>query len=91
MSSGCIIHDDDYVWTLIDFMLRLLFLLLVGCYICYPFESLYITVTMLSNCQHKYVVKEFCKTLISISSTFIPEYISLQEDFNSILLGTAPE
>ena len=92
MTSGkCIIHDDDYVWTPIGFMLRLLFLLLVGCYVCYPFERLYIIVTMLLNCQHKFVVKEFCKTLICISSLFIPEYMSLQKDFNSILLRSIPK
>ena len=72
-----IIHDDDYVWTPMCFALRLLLLLLANCYVCYSFESLYIIVTMLSNCQHKYVVKEFCKTLISIPSMFIPEYMSL--------------
>ena len=87
----CIINDDNYVCTAIGFMLRLLFLWLASYYVCYPFESLYITIAMLSNCWYKYLLKEFCNTLRSIPSMFIPEYMSLQDDFNSILLGPAFE
>ena len=87
MPGRRIISYDDCVCTLIGFMLRSLFLWLTDYYVYYPFESLHIIVSMLSNYRHKYVVNEFCYILISISSMFIHEYMSLQDDFNSILLG----
>ena len=80
-------------------MHKFLLMLRWNCYFCdrlavnsiVNFGNVHITAIMLPDYRHKYVANELYSIIISTSNILIDEYMSLQDDHNSILLRLAPK